>query len=271
MSIKNPMVSIIMGIYNCEKTLEKSIESIINQTYTNWELIMCDDCSSDSTYKIAKSYEEKYPDKIIVIKNNNNITLAPTLNRCIKLVKGEYIARQDGDDFSHKERLEKEIDFLEKNKEYDLVGTNMISFDEYGEIGIHRLKKNPTKLDLLKSGPTFAHATIMIKTSVMKSLKGYCEEWYAKQAEDYELWSRFFLNGYRGCNLNENLYYVREDIETFKRKNIKRRLRGIVLNFKIYWKLKAPIYAYKNIIKDIIAILTPRTIFIKYYRWKLNK
>ena len=62
--------------------------------------------------------------------------------------------------FSHKERLEKEIDFLEKNKEYDLVGTNMISFDEYGEIGIHRLKKNPTKLDLLKSGPTFAHATI---------------------------------------------------------------------------------------------------------------
>lgn len=266
-----PKVSIIMGIYNCEKTLEQAIESILNQTYTNWELIMCDDCSTDNTYKVAKKYEKKYPDKIRVIKNNNNITLAPTLNKCLKLATGEYIARQDGDDFSHKKRLEREVEFLEKNKKYDLVGTNMISFDENGEKGVHKLRSNPNMKDLIKNGPIFAHATIMMKTSVMKSLNGYCEEWYAKQAEDYELWFRFLLNGYKGYNLNENLYYVREDIETFKRKNIRRRLRGIALNFKIYLKIKAPIYAYKNIIKDIIAIFIPRTIFIRYYKWKLNK
>lgn len=271
MNKDKPIVSIIMGIYNCEKTLDKAIESILNQTYTNWELIMCDDCSSDNTYKIAKSYEKKYPDKIKVIKNDTNITLAPTLNKCIQLVSGKYIARQDGDDISHKERLEKEVEFLEKYEEYDLVGTNMISFDESGEKGVHKLKTQPTKLDLLKYGPTFAHATIMIKTNIMKNLNGYCEEWYAKQAEDYELWSRFFLNNYKGYNLNENLYYVKEDIETFKRKNVKRRLRGIVLNFKIYCKLKAPICSYKNIIKDIVAIIMPRRVFIKYYRWKLSK
>ena len=66
---KQPKVSIIMGIYNCELTLKESIESIINQTYTNWELIMCDDCSKDNTYNVAKEYADKYPSKIKLIKN----------------------------------------------------------------------------------------------------------------------------------------------------------------------------------------------------------
>ena len=75
---KQPKVSIIMGIYNCEATLKESIESIINQTYTNWELIMCDDCSKDNTFKIAKEYADKYKDKIKLIKNEKNLTLVPT-------------------------------------------------------------------------------------------------------------------------------------------------------------------------------------------------
>ena len=70
---KQPKVSIIMGIYNCESTLKESIESIINQTYTNWELIMCDDCSNDNTYNVAKYYAKKYPDKIKLIRNEKNL------------------------------------------------------------------------------------------------------------------------------------------------------------------------------------------------------
>ena len=69
-------VSIIMGIYNCENTLGKAIDSIINQTYTNWELIMCDDASNDNTYFLAHEYEKKYPNKIIVLKNMKNMKLA---------------------------------------------------------------------------------------------------------------------------------------------------------------------------------------------------
>lgn len=265
-----PKVSIIMGIYNCEDTLEKAIESIINQTYSNWELIMCDDCSKDNTYVIAKKYENKYPSKIKVIRNEKNLTLAPTLNKCIKLANGKYIARQDGDDFSDKDRLQMQVEYLEENPQYDLVGTNMVSFDENGQKGIHKLKTDPSKLDFLSTGKAFAHATIMIKKDVLISLNGYCEEDYANQAEDYELWSRFFYEGFKGINIDENLYWVKEDISAYKRRGAKRRIRGIKLNIKIYSKLKAPIICYKNIIKDIICIFIPTRLFSIYYKKRLK-
>lgn len=268
--MSNPKVSIIMGIYNCESTLKESLESIINQTYENWELILCDDCSSDNTYEIAKEIASQYPEKIKLLKNDKNLTLAPTLNKCLEHVTGKYIARQDGDDLSNINRLKEQVRFLESNSDYDLVGSNMISFDEKGEHGIHKIKLNPTKKDYLKNGTIFFHATILMKTEVMKKLGGYCTKWYAIQAEDYELWSRFVLDGYNGINLDRELYYVRENRETYRRKNIKRRLRGLILRFKINMKLKAPIKSYSFIFKDILAICIPKKILIKYYRLNMK-
>ena len=77
-------ISIIMGIYNCDSTLKEAINSIINQTYTNWEFIICDDGSQDNSYEIAKKYQEADPDRFRVIKNNENKGLNVTLNRCLK-------------------------------------------------------------------------------------------------------------------------------------------------------------------------------------------
>lgn len=265
-----PKVSIVMGIYNCESTVEESINSIINQTYDNWELIMCDDCSRDNTYKVAKKYAERYPDKIKLLKNENNMTLAPTLNKCMKYVTGEYIARQDGDDISDKNRIERQVEFLEKNNDMSIVGTNMVSFDENGYYGVHSLGKSLGRDYYLKRGVIFFHATILIRKEVMKKLNGYSTKWYAVQAEDYELWSRFIKEGFKGYNLQENLYYVRENVDTYKRKNIKRRLRGLVLKFKINRRLNASILAYVYMLKDIIAIFIPRWIFVRYYRKKMD-
>ncbi|EDQ95601.1 hypothetical protein CLOBAR_02306 [Intestinibacter bartlettii DSM 16795] len=146
----------------------------------------------------------------------------------------------------------------------------MISFDENGEHGVHSL---PEKVDTdyyLKRGVIFFHATLLIRTEVMKKLNGYTDKWYAVQAEDYELWSRFLKEGYKGFNLHENLYYVREDLNTYKRKNIKRRLRGLVLRFNVNKSLNAPVKIYFYMLKDIIALFIPRSVFIKYYRKKMN-
>ena len=93
-----PKISVIMGIYNCANTISGSIESIINQTYEDWELIMCDDGSIDTTFDVAKEYQKKYPQKIILLKNKRNRGLNYTLNKCLEIAKGEYIARMDGDD-----------------------------------------------------------------------------------------------------------------------------------------------------------------------------
>ena len=266
---KQPKVSIIMGIYNCEETLKKSIESVINQTYTNWELIMCDDCSKDNTLKIAKTYENKYPDKIKVIKNEKNLTLGPTLNRCLKLASGKYISRQDGDDISFHKRLEKQVRFLEDNKEYDLVGTSMISFDDNGEHGARKLKKEPEGKDLMY-GSTFAHATILIKKEVIDTLEGYSSKAYTKQVEDYNLWFRFFEKGYRGYNLEEPLYYVREDRNAYKRKSFKRRFNEMRVMIEGCRNLKLPFKYYLMGIKPVIAALIPSKLLMMYHRKKFK-
>ncbi|MEO2261829.1 glycosyltransferase family 2 protein [Dorea sp. YH-dor228] len=89
----SPTISIIMGIYNCAETLPESIESILNQTFTDWELIMCDDGSNDNTYHVAEWYASVYQNKIVLLKNEKNRGLNYTLNKCLEAVKGKYIAR----------------------------------------------------------------------------------------------------------------------------------------------------------------------------------
>jgi len=90
--MKNPEISVIMGMYNCADTLSEAIESILNQTMKEWELIMCDDGSSDATYEVAELYRKRYPEKMILLRNRENRGLNYTLNRCLKAAKGKYIA-----------------------------------------------------------------------------------------------------------------------------------------------------------------------------------
>ncbi|MEC1171519.1 glycosyltransferase, partial [Bacillus paralicheniformis] len=97
---QKPKVSVIMGVYNCEDTIAESIESILNQTYKNWELIICDDASTDGTYAVARRYADHYADRIKLIKNEKNIRVAASLNTCHRYRGGKYIARQVGDDHS---------------------------------------------------------------------------------------------------------------------------------------------------------------------------
>lgn len=261
----NSKVSIIMGIYNCQETLSQSIDSILNQTYKDWELIMCDDCSSDNTYNIAKRYAERYPDKIKLIRNDKNITLAPTLNKCLKLANGEYIARQDGDDISVEDRIEKQVKFLKDNEEYDLVGTKMISFDEKGIKGIRGIEEsNPTKFQMIK-GTAFCHATILAKKTVYDKLNGYKVTNYTTRCEDMDLWFRFFESGFKGYNLNEALYMVRDNDNAYKRRNIRNYINVFITSFIGYRKTNIPIRFYIYLIKPLITIFIPNFIIKKYH------
>ena len=260
-----PKISIIMGIYNCEKTLSESIESIINQTYKNWELIMCDDHSSDDTLKIAQRYEIMYPEKIKVIKNNFNISLAPTLNRCLEFATGEYIARQDGDDLSLSNRLEVQLDFLERNQEYDLVGSQMISFDKNGDKGIRGVNVSvPNKFTMVK-GTAFCHATILARKKVYEELGGYRVTKYTNRCEDVDLWFRFFEKGFKGYNLKEALYKVRDDEAAYKRRTFKNYFNVFVISFRGFRKLEIPLKYYVYLIKPLITPFIPISLLKSYH------
>ena len=119
-----PELSIIMGAYNCEKTLAESLESILNQTYSDFLCYVCDDGSSDGTASVIKAYAEK-DNRIVFMQSDRNCGLAVTLNRLIALCRTPYIARMDGDDIAEPNRLEKQIQFLESHPEYDLCGSGI--------------------------------------------------------------------------------------------------------------------------------------------------
>lgn len=262
-------ISILMGIYNCADTLSVAIESILQQTYSNWELIMCDDGSSDSTYDIAMKYMSLYPQKIVVIQNEKNIRLAATLNRCAQYATGKYIARMDGDDISLKNRFEKQVQFLEANPGYDLVGTYMKAFDENGEKNIIPIKSQPEKTDLPKFNP-FHHATIMMKKNVFDELGGYHVSSLTKRAEDVDLWFRFFAAEKKGYNIAEPLYLVREDTTVFRRRTFKHSFeasRVLINGIKL---LNLPPQYYIFAIKPIVSQITPSGIK-KIFRKNMDK
>lgn len=266
----NSKVSVIMGIYNCEKTLGESIESIINQTYTNWELIMCDDGSIDNTYSIAKEYEKKYPEKIKVLRNHQNMKLAFTLNNCLKASTGKYIARMDADDISLPERLEKQVEFLDKNTQYQVVGSQIIVFDESGSKGIRKIEETPKKTCLTTHVP-FYHPTIMMRKETYDQLGGYRVSEEITRCEDVDLWFRFFSEGFNGYNMQMALLKYRESAKDFKKRKLKYTLDTVRVCYRGYKLLEYKKSSYIYLLKPIIATIVPNIIMEKYHGFKLNK
>ena len=218
-----PKISVLMGVYNCTNTLPYAIDSILSQTYPDWELIACDDGSTDASYAVLKKYQDALGDKILVLKNEENMGLNFTLNRCLENASGEYIARMDGDDYSYPQRFEVELDALNGNREIAFVSTDMEFFDDLGVWGRTNAKRFPEKKDFVKGSP-FCHAPCMIRTSAMKAVGGYTVSKRFLRVEDYHLWVKLYEAGYRGQNLSQLLYKMRDDRNAQKRKKFVYRI-----------------------------------------------
>ena len=266
--MNEPLVSIIMGVYNGQCTIRKCIDSIILQTYSNWEFIICDDCSDDNTYKIIKEYEIR-DKRIRSIRNDMNRRLAASLNRCLEIVKGKYIARMDADDESMPNRLERQVYFLERYPQYDVVGTDRYMMSDSKIYGIRSSIECPSKEVLLKGTP-FAHPTIMMRQEVYKSLNGYRVKKETVRAEDLELWFRFFQKGYQGYNIQEPLYKYTESIEDYKKRTFSAAKKTAMVYIHGYKLLDFPLYKYIYAVKPILAALIPRKIMYKYHRSQLQ-
>lgn len=263
---KSYRVSVIMGIYNCAKTLSESIDSLINQTYTDWELIMCDDGSSDDTLRIAQNYEERYTN-IKVIKNTQNLGLGASLNRCLDncCKTSEFIARQDGDDISEPNRFDTQVKFLDNNPKYAFVSTAMICFDENGVWGIQRKPENPVSNDFANMSP-FCHAPVMMRREILKSIGNYSVNKYLRTGQDYYLWHKFYRDGYIGYNIQDPYYRMRDDRAATKRRNFKSRIYGSKIQLEIMRNLNLPFWQYPKCLRGIIVGLLPKSIYEYLHR-----
>ncbi len=254
---QRPLISIIMSVYNCEGTLRESIDSILAQTYDRWEFVICNDASTDGTQAILDSYRQQYPDRFVLIANEQNMRLAYSLNHCLQYASGELVARMDGDDLSTPDRLEKQLAFLREHPEYDLVGCAMRRFSE--EKGLADVMRQKAEVDkyCMRNGPTFFHATILTYKRVYDALGGYTVAERTMRAQDYDLWFRFFAAGFSGYNLQEPLYLVREDAAAIKRRTFRVRWNAFqttrigyrLLGFPKSWLIK---YFFRMIGKSLV-------------------
>lgn len=265
-----PQVSVIMGVYNCEKTLGESIESILNQTFLDWELIICDDGSSDETLHIARLYENKNPDKIKVITNNVNLGLNKTLNRCLKEAKGAYIARQDGDDISLEDRFEKEVEILNRRPDLSIVSCAMIYFDESGEWGKGTPVEFPEAKDFMNGTP-FCHAPSMVRKKAFELVGGYRETKITERVEDYDLWIRLYEKGCRGQNILEPLYKMLDDRLAIKRRKYRYRINEAYMRLSAIKKFSLPLKYFYKVVKPLVLGLAPTKIYTKLHYWKLDQ
>ncbi len=238
-----------MSVYNSEQTIRQAIESILNQSFSDFELIIVDDGSIDRSLKITKDFI-RIDKRIKLIENETNIGLTKSLNKAINLAKGKFIARQDDDDISLPKRFELQINFMENNPNYAFCGCNgiikqngqeLLKFFEFNAIKTHLIKRN-----------YFVHSTILIRKDILTKCGLYNEKYLYGQ--DYELWCRLIYKyDLKAKNLRDKLIIQNVPLERLLKKNDLK----IVIQRKnsIRTKLKYLKYS-RNKLKGIISIIS---------------
>ena len=201
--------SVLMSVYNGEQYLAEAINSILDQTFTDFEFVIINDGSTDSTDDILRSYK----DPRIRVFEQSNIGLARSLNRGVSLARGEYIARMDHDDLSMPERLAKQVDFLDTHPEVGIVGAACLFRDEIKGVEwkppVHTLDEE-LRRNLIKGNP-FIHTSVMMRKSLLEMVGGYDESY--PFAQDYALWVQLATHT-KMANLPDVLVVHREHWKT---------------------------------------------------------
>lgn len=266
----NPKISVISGIYNCADTLPEAIESILAQTVTGWEWVLCDDASGDDTYAVALKYAQQYPNKFILLKNEQNMGLNYTLNKCLAHAKGQYIARMDGDDVCSPVRFEEELRCLEENADIAIVSTDMEFFDETGTWGRISHPEFPQNKDFLAGSP-FCHAPCMVRKEAYEAVGGYSVDKKLLRVEDYHLWIKMYAQGFKGKNISLPLYKMRDDRNAYNRRKFRYRLNEAYVRLLAVKELKLPFYTSVCALRPIIVGLLPKKLYDLLHKRNLRQ
>ena len=192
--VNSPEVTVLMSVYNCEKYVKQSVDSILGQTFANFEFLIFDDGSTDKTFEILQSFKDS---RIRLVKNEKNEGIIKTMNKGIDMGKGTFVARMDGDDISFPKRLEKQVNYLKSNPAVALVAAKIITIDnegiEQGYWGDDILAIAEEQIrNILPNENCIAQSTVMIRRDVLAKYKYALKQ---KDSEDWDLWLRLASAG----------------------------------------------------------------------------
>lgn len=263
--VKPPLVSIILPTYNGKvKWISEAIQSVLAQSYLNWELIIIDDASKNSIENDILKFV-KNDKRIVYYKNKENLQLTNTLNKGIRLSKWRYIARLDDDDIRcDSQKLEKQIKFMESNKNIWLCGTCVININEiWDEISYTNVPEhdNEIRKNLMRFNQ-FAHASVVFRKDVIKEVWNYNPLYNG--AEDYEFWLRIWSK-YQLANLSDYSLKYRYNTQWISvKKSRKQWLYGIKIAYK--YRNYYP-WFWKYIIPRCLIVILPRYLVTLIIKW----
>lgn len=248
------LISVVMAVYNSDRyKLSRAIKSILNQSFSDFELIICDNNSNNGTFEYLESIKDN---RIVLLKNDINRGQTFSLNRCLSVAKGKYIARMDDDDISAKDRFKYQVLFLEKNPEIGIVGTGIWLIDEDIVWGEDLLVEKPVKKDLLR-GVVHAHPSIMVRKEVYDLVNNYRDLEKVGYSQDYDFYMRVYAKGIKGYNIQKKLlFYNLPPNANSKRKFITRVGEARVM-YEGFRQLKLLPLGLIYVFKPIIAWLLP--------------
>lgn len=261
-------VSIIMPAYNSEKYISAAIESVLNQTYKDFELIIIDDASTDSTYNIISSYMNQ-DSRIKVIKNSKNLNIGESLNKGVAAATSDLIARMDSDDICFENRIELQVKYLLANPHIAVVGSDILLIDEQGN-DIHTrayyYTDNDIKKRMLRYSP-FAHPSVMYRKKVFMEFSGYDSS--KSPSEDIDLWFRIGTK-HSFANIERPLIKYRYFHKSSSNRNLRRlEINTIKMRYQAIKK-----FGYRPSVIDLVYNLGQlATIYItppKLRMWLFN-
>lgn len=279
-----PKVSIIMPCYNSEKYIEKAIQSVLDQTYRNFELIIIDDDSTDKTWEIIEQYAKKDFRVICTKKDENEKGISKSMNKGIEMARGKYITRMDSDDIIIPEKIFRQVQFLDKNEEYGVCSVNIAMMDNLGNIyneNVYPEQKVPSEWTFLWTNPV-PNAPCMYRTNIIKDNNITFSN--LRTAEDYDFLEKLITKT-KVYMINLPLYYYRyNEKSTYNRNRIETFKNSLDISKKYYTevtKKNAPdfykflTWFYTNedepIIEDVQVIneFLEKTAkeFKEYYKW----
>lgn len=270
--VERPEISVIMGVYNQHdiEQLNQAVDSILGQTYGDFEFIIYDDGSDEEPAAYVKQLEER-DERIRVIRCEHNRGLAFSLNECIGVARGRYLARMDADDISLPDRLETEYGFLEQHKEYAWVGCNAKVFDGDRIWGTYVMAEEPNQYNFLPFSP-YIHPTVMFRRELFEAGNGYNIQEETLRCEDYELFMRLYIQGYRGYNIQKEMFLYREGIGAYRRRTWISRMNEARIRRVNFPKMDLPVNKQiMYILRPVITAFIPYPLVALYKKNRLRK